>query len=392
MYRLNKFFSKITFFILICLFISCSENESFQSYNNNSLNHDFINQIKKETENKIVDEVQISKLFKKSEINKSNENSSIIISTEEIDLQNLNDSFNGFPQTSTIVSIGFFKNNDIIDWVFIHYYDSNNILRFTSYEVDNTNNLELTSYDEIIVSNVTLDNILFVANQLAPGYDIEIIGIKSLLTMEFNSPYDDLKLINFRDSYNLENFDINDDLSFEGETRSACGIVHQCWNGLGICHPFGGGCRAGTCPHNHMNMFIQANNSMINDYSLFNDVFSLDRSYQIRDELNTTKNGSFFVDAFYTISDHFNKSTDLELAIELVSQLNYFDEMISAFNSNNNNFIVTEAHIESIKSVLLMSSNKSDSYDYKTLINDFLKISDKFKNKTINEIRQELSN
>jgi len=391
MKSLNKNGIKLISLLLCILFFSCSETENFKNFDTISLNQNYINDLKIETENKSVEEVLISDIRKPSFSLKSTNNESITISTESIDLQNLNNTFNGFPETRTIVSVGFFKKNENTDFVFIHFYDSNNILRFSAYNVDSNSTLEISSFNELIVSNVTLDNILYIASQLAPSHNIEVIGIKSLLNMDFDSPYDDLKIMEFRDSYDLKNYEISDGLGFEDSTEDACGITHHCWSGGGSCHPFGGGCRASTCGRTGMNTFIQAYSTRQN-YNLFNSALSENKSYQIRDELDSSNRGSFFVKSFYTISDHFNHSTDLELVSELISNINSYDEVLTAFNNDDNNFIVTDAHIESIKDVLRMSSDKSDSNVYKALINDITKISDWFKNKTINEIKQELSN
>ncbi|NBL63713.1 hypothetical protein GV828_00705 [Flavobacterium sp. NST-5] len=323
--------------------------------------------------------------------NKGNLGSVISISTEEIDLQNLNDSFNGFPENKTIVSIGFLNFQNVTGWIFTHHYDSSNILKFNCYKINNLSELELTEYQDIVVSNIILNNIIYVANELAPGADIEIIGIKELLTMHFNSPYDDLSLMNFRSSYNLDKYNHLDDLSLVDGSGGGCGITHHCWSGGGQCHPFGGGCRERSCGRTGMSNFIQEFSTSDN-YHLFNSVISIEKSYEVRDELNDTNNGKFFVDAFYSISDHLNSSTDLFLAMELISNLDKYDEIISAFTSNNSSLIVTDEHIESISSILLISSSKSDSDVYKVVTNDLIKISNRFRNKNLNDIKLELSN
>ena len=129
----------------------------------------------------------------------------INVEVSEVSRSNLNDVFVSFNSAINILAFTSLKNeNNVIDGLIIHYLDSKGNLMLESYKNTNGNNVFERIYFPVnLVTNFTLDNLLFIARSIFPKRDLKTIGVSKLSENQSSDKRDYISLIEFGVRYNL---------------------------------------------------------------------------------------------------------------------------------------------------------------------------------------------
>lgn len=328
--------------------------------------------------------------------------------TSEVQLSYLNTLFPGLPVDINVMTLTYFKDsNGAIDGLVLHYANGQGQLKLEAYQkVEGNHTFSRLPFQANLVSNFTLDNLLYVSRMLFPSRDIYTIGGSAIKNFESTNEYDDISLLRFISKYNIpipgyEN--LIDRKPTEGQAREAfdafieedgggrpCALaVHHCNNGDQYrtqCHPFAGGCRRPvTCDYNET---ISAYDSygMVSQRNTFMSNLPSNQLYTFRDRLQTEPQGQFYVDAFYSTSNHFSASLNTSLLIDLAARSYDMAQFVNAMVSQQSNYVLSVSDYNSFVQLAQSSSFNSQSLVYQDLVSTIIADTEKYKAKDVQEI------
>lgn len=395
--RLNLVsFVFLSLFFSGLLVLSCSDNNSIETEDIESIaelkfNAEKFSLLRREnSENEVSDKVKMVT----NKTSKEENLEDLIITNSGVNEENLNDLFLSLPESMDVLVVTEVTNTDGKNvGLLIHSVDKSGKLRLNGFErVPNTDSYHKVEFPAEIVNGYKLDNILFLSQNLFPNNNLSTLAINTI--DEFSYGYDDMKLLAFTAKHKLglatkkSINPLHENLTFV--VGIPCSMAaHQCRNGTELateCHPTGGGCRVPTCPRSSAAVSMEVSN--LNDEAVtLNQNLPTDQLYELRDELNSTAAGSFYTDAYYATSSHFEQSLELDMLIDIAVKSPEIGEAVSAFLSEDQDYTFTEEEYNLIVEILQESSGNSESALYKDVIQDLIQETSTFKNKDVTEIK-----
>jgi len=338
------------------------------------------------------------KFINVSKSNSSEDNSliSLLISITQVDEENLNSIITSFPSSFEVLTITLAKNVNLVNGIIVHYKDSENNIKIEVFRKDSNYDIySLVEFPAKKVDNYTLDDILFVAGELFPEHDIEALGIEEMQSINSNTKYNDVGLLNFAYRYGYKNESKFPPSIDPGGGSKPCGLTHHCQNGNDVmtnCQPFAQGCQRqpDICPRESSEKAIIDNN-MITEFNILDSNLPENSLYSVRDILGNSSKGKFYVDAYYAISKHFKSSIDIELLYKISSKSIEIGSFVNAFINNDESYILSDELYDSVIEIAQISANNSDSDLYKDIMRELIVTTEQFKNKNIIEIKNALN-
>ena len=338
----------------------------------------------------------------------------VMVESSEVLKRNLNEVFDQLSESVQVLTVTLLEDeNKCSDGLLIHYTDAGGNLKLGAYRKStSSNSFNLIEFPANLVSDFTLNNVLFVARALFPKRNIRTIGSEGIKTVKPTNSYDDIALLRFIAKYNIptksfqlptsttttfdtENGRVNDGTQI-GVSEPCAVAVHHCLNGASgtVCGTYNNGCMMPIghiiCPRDATSSSLQSN-QMTAQYNQFNNNLPSGNLYTLRDYLDTKPSGSFYVDAYYAMSSHFTATLDVQLLYDIVAASGDMATIVSAFNNNNGSQVLSTASYNEFKSVALLSAQKSSSLVYKDVINAVITNSEAYKNKNVNQIKSMLN-
>lgn len=327
---------------------------------------------------------------------------SILIQTNEVNLENLNSLFEAFQSTVDVLSLSVLQDeNDQTDGLILHYLEVDRTLKLQAFQRSNDDGrfMELELPASSVVS-FSLNNVLYVARNYFPNRNIFTLGVSALGEIESRNRYDDISLIRFMSKYKMPKQNTNsksyrttiiEPVSYSEPCAVA---VHHCNNAEdgSNCQPFGGGCY--PQPEGCGYMYVQAQyqeRQMSTELNSYLSYLPSEYVYNVKDWLITQPSGEFYSDAYYAMSEHFAATLDIELLYDITVAAPDLGLFVNAIANGNDGYILSESSFQKLAEVAQTSAQKSDSYAYKDFINTIVLDAQKYKAKNVKEIEGELS-